>query len=162
MPEFVTIGAGCGAHPMAIVQFIAVMFTVLALVPGGAHLIELPGKIGLDERDYLIVQRIYRGWAISGVALVAALASTLWLAVQSWPQEVPFVLASSAFVLLLVTLIVFFIRIFPVNKVTGNWTRAGPDFEHLRRRWEYGHAINAVLTLIAVAANVLACLLWNG
>ena len=148
--------------PIEFVQFVAVMFTVLALVPGGAHLLELPNKLRLDEDDYLIVQRIYRGWALAGVVLLAALASTGWLAILSRSQAVPFYLASAAFALLLATLATFFVFVFPVNKATENWTVAGGDFERLRARWEYTHAANAVLTLVAVGAVVAAGLSWAG
>jgi hypothetical protein len=41
------------------------VLTALALVPAGAHLFELPNKIGLSQDRYFIVQSIYRGWALS-------------------------------------------------------------------------------------------------
>ena len=45
------------------VQFLALLLTALALVPGGAHLSALVNKVGLAEDQYFIVQSIYRGWA---------------------------------------------------------------------------------------------------
>ena len=53
------------------------MLTALALVPAGAHLFELPNKIGLDQEPYFIVQGIYRGWALFGIVLFGALAANL-------------------------------------------------------------------------------------
>jgi hypothetical protein len=50
--------------PSRLVPFAAIILTALALVPGGAHLLALPNKIGLTQADYFIVQGIYRGWAI--------------------------------------------------------------------------------------------------
>jgi hypothetical protein len=144
-----------------IVQFVAVMLTVLAVIPGGAHLLELPNKMALDRDAYMIVQRIYRGWAMAGVVLVAALLATLWLAIASRSQALPMTLASSAFFLVLATLITFFIWVYPVNQATGQWTAAPTDFERLRAQWEYTHAVNAVLTLLAVAATVAASLSWK-
>jgi hypothetical protein len=47
-----------------ILQFTAIILTALALVPAGAHVLELPNKIGLDRDHYMIVQQIYRGWAL--------------------------------------------------------------------------------------------------
>ena len=63
-----------------LVQFLAILLTALALVPAGAHLAELPNKIGLDQEAYFIVQNIYAGWALFGIVLfgyapVAALQS---------------------------------------------------------------------------------------
>ena len=61
------------------VQFLAVILTALALVPAGAHLFELPNKIGLEQESYFIVQNIYRGWALFGIVLFGALAANLAL-----------------------------------------------------------------------------------
>ena len=47
-------------------QLSAILLTALALVPAGAHLFELPNKIGLSQQDYFVVQGIYRGWRCSG------------------------------------------------------------------------------------------------
>ena len=145
-----------------IVQFIATMLTVMALVPGGAHLLELPNKMKLDRDAYLTVQPIYRGWALAGLPLAGSLIATLWLAWFSRTQPLPPLLASTAFLLLLATLISFFVFIFPVNKATRQWTMTTDRFDAMRARWEYTHAANAVLTLLAVAATLAAGLSWRG
>ena len=147
--------------PIKVVQFVAILFTVLALIPGAAHLIELPNKMALDRESYMTVQRIYRGWALAGVVLLGALLTTLWLAILSRSQALPMLLAFSAFALLLVTLITFFVWVYPVNQATAQWTIATTDFERLRARWEYAHAVNAVLTLVAVATTAAASLTWR-
>ena len=43
-----------------LLQFVAMVLTALALVPGGAHLFALANKINLSESDYFITQSIYR------------------------------------------------------------------------------------------------------
>jgi hypothetical protein len=48
-----------------LLQFVAMVLTALALVPGGAHLFALANKIHLSESDYFVAQGIYRGWACS-------------------------------------------------------------------------------------------------
>jgi len=65
------------------VRFLSVMFAALALVPTMAHLFELPNKIGLPRDEYLIVQQIYRGWALAGILVLGALLSTLALTIIS-------------------------------------------------------------------------------
>jgi hypothetical protein len=142
-------------------QFAAIIFTVLALVPGGAHLLELPNKLKLDDQSYMIVQRIYSGWALAGVVLAGAIISNLWLAVRSRPQALPFAFACASAALLVITLITFFIWVFPANQATEQWTSAPENLAQLRSQWERTHAINAILTLFAVIATVLASLLWN-
>jgi hypothetical protein len=142
-------------------QFIAILLTALALVPVGAHLLELTHKISLDQAQYLTVQQLYRGWAFLGAVLIAALLANLVLAVWSRPQAKPMLLAGAAALLLAATLAVFFIWTFPVNQATGNWTAAPADWAALRDRWEYSHAVNAVLTFVALAASVASSLSWS-
>lgn len=148
--------------PIKAVQLLAIIFTALALVPGGAHLIELPNKIGMPRDDYMIVQQIYRGWALSGFVLAAALAFTLALTIMSRGQTLPFVFAAAGFALLLATLAAFFIWVFPVNRATHDWTVATEDFRQLRAQWEYTHAANAIATFAALVATVAASLAWSG
>lgn len=142
-------------------QFAAIVLTALALVPVGAHLLELAAKISLDQAQYLTVQQIYRGWAFLGVVLIAAMLANLILAFRSRSQTMPMLLAGAAALLLAVTLTVFFTWTFPVNQATANWTAAPADWEDQRARWEYSHAANAVLTFLALLATVAASLGWS-
>ena len=87
--------------------------------------------------------------------------TTFWLAMIGRSQWLPKVLAFSAFALLLVTLITFFVWIYPVNRATAQWTIATDEFERLRVRWELTNGANAVLTLLALAATVAASLSWR-
>ena len=141
-----------------LVQFVAIMLTSLSLVPAGAHLFELPNKIDLPEQDYFVVQGIYRGWALFGIALIGALLANLLLAILLRHQGSRFWLALAAFVLIAATLAIFFIWTFPANQATANWTVVPPDWQALRRQWEYAHAVNAVLTFVALACVSLTTL----
>ena len=58
----------------------AVVLTALALVPAGAHVLALPNKIDLPQASYFIVQGIYAGWWIGGLAWAVALAANAALA----------------------------------------------------------------------------------
>lgn len=53
---------------------------------------------------------------------------------------------------------VFFAWTYPANLATENWTRVPPDWEALRRRWEYSHAANAGLLFLALCSAVLSVL----
>jgi hypothetical protein len=57
------------------------------------------------------------------------------------------------------TLAAFFIWVYPANQATANWTTVSEDWERLRRQWEYGHAVNAALTFLALGATTAAALL---
>lgn len=101
------------------------------------------------------MQQIYRGWAIFGLPLVAALIASAALAVLARSDARLFAAAVVATVCIAVTLVIFFSFTFPVNQATQNWTVVPDGWEALRARWEWSHAVNAMLMLTALIA-----LLW--
>jgi hypothetical protein len=142
-----------------VVQFFAIILTALALVPGGAHLFALPNKIDLAQEPYFIAQGIYRGWALFGIVLFPALAANLILPVMLRHQRTPFWLAVVAFLCIAAMLVIFFTWTYPANVATDNWTAAPANWAELRTRWEYSHAVNAVITFAALCAVTLSALL---
>ena len=144
---------------LRVAQFLAIVFTALALVPAGAHLSELPNKIGLAQDDYFVVQSIYRGWALFGIALFGALGANLVAAILVRRQRAPFWLAFLGFLLVAATLVIFFTWTYPANQATSNWTVVPQNWQELRLQWEYAHATNAVLTFLALCAITLSVLL---
>jgi hypothetical protein len=140
-------------------QFLALVLTALALVPSGAHLLALPNKMDLSEAQYFTVQGIYRGWALLGIVLCAAILADLALVIVLRRQRAAFRCALAAFLLMAATLAIFFAWIFPANQVTVNWTVVPENWRALRAQWEYSHAVNAVLTFLALCAVALATLL---
>lgn len=145
-----------------IFQFLSIVLAALCLVPSGAHLLELPNKIGLETETYRTVRQLYQGWALSGIVLVGAIASTALLAYLSQPQGAPALLALAAFAFLVATLVSFFVFILPVNQATENWTVLPANWTELRPRWEYAHAANAGLNFFALVCVVLSALTWQG
>lgn len=139
-------------------QFLAIVLTALSLVPGGAHLFELPNKIGLPQEAYFTVQAIYRGWALFGFVLVPALLVNLLLAFAVRHSVRSSALALMAAVLMAANLAIFFGWTYPANVATENWTTPVPGWEALRAQWEYSHAVNAMLTFGALCLVVLSTL----
>lgn len=139
-------------------QFLAIVLTALSLVPAGAHLFELPNKIGLPQEAYFTVQGIYRGWALFGFVLIPALLADLFLAFAIRRAVRPSALALMAAVLMAANLAIFFTWTYPANLATENWTTPVPGWETLRTQWEYSHAVNAVLTFGALCLVVLSVL----
>ena len=145
---------------MRLLAFLAPVLTALALVPGGAHLFALPNKLALGEAEYFAVQQIYRGWALLGIVLFAALFANLlfaWL-LRRRGAGGAYRLALAAFLLVAATLAIFFVWTFPANQATQNWTFAPADWRALRAQWEWSHAVNAVLTFLALCAAMAASL----
>src|SRR5262245_14840742 len=135
-------------------QFLAIVLTALALVPGGAHIMELPAKIEMPEEPYFVVQQIYRGWALAGVVIFAAIFANLASALLARHSPRQFWLSLMAAVLIAGTLAIFFGWTYPANQVTGNWTSTPAEWERLRTEWEYSHAVNALITFVALLCSV--------
>ena len=135
---------------MRVLQFLCVIVTALAFVPSGAHLFELPNKIGLVQEHYFVVQAVYRGWALFGIVIFAAIGLNLLLAVMLWRRDRTCRPSLAAGLIMAATLVIFFAWTYPANQATANWTLATPDWEKLRTQWELSHAANAVLTFIAL------------
>jgi hypothetical protein len=142
-----------------LLQFVAMMLTALALLPGGAHLLELPNKIHLSESDYFITQSIYRGWALLGIVLIGAALANLTLAVLMRAQRASSVFALISGICLLATLAIFFTFTFPANQATNNWTQVPTEWQQLRWQWELSHAVNAVVTFVAFCSLTISLLL---
>lgn len=145
--------------------FLGILLTAISMAAGLAHLFELPNKIHLSREDYLTVQQIYRGWALLGIAVVGALLSTMILCVLVRSNAQRFYPVLIAMVCIALSLFIFFLVTYPVNQETNNWTSLPADWQELRLRWEYSHAVGAVLYLVAFIALVLAalkaCISWD-
>ncbi len=141
---------------VVVVSFLAIVLTGTALVAPGAHLYEMAHKLTLTEDQYYLVQGNYQGWWIAGLLLPAALLANGALTVFAWKNALTRALALGAAALVGLNLIIFFIWTNPVNSATENWTVRVPDWQALRLQWEYSHAINAGITLLAFLLAVAA------
>lgn len=140
---------------LRVVQFLVVLVTALALVPAGGHLFELPNKIDLSRDAYQTVQGVYAGWAWLGILDLAALIMNAVLAIRLRRQCLAFSFALTSALCFIVFFAIFFTWTFPSNQATVNWTALPDDWSRLRQKWEYSHAANAVVILIALCAVTL-------
>lgn len=144
---------------MALLKFLALVLTAIALMPSAAHLFELPGKIDLARDPYFTVQTIYAGWSKFGFPIFAAILANLALALAHWRHRKGLgVFAGLSALLIAASLGVFFTWIFPGNAETANWTTPTDNWEMLRHDWEYGHAANAVIVFAAFIATCIAAI----
>jgi len=138
--------------------FLSLLFAALALAPAMAHLLELPNKIHLARDNYLIVQQIYRGWALLGFVVAGALLSTLLLTITVRKERKAFMFAFIALLCIAGTQVVFWTYTYPANQATHNWTMLPANWVELRRQWEYSHATSAVLNLVALVTLIVSVL----
>lgn len=140
------------------IGFLAILTVAVCLVPAGAHLFEMRNKMLLSPDSYMTVQAIYAGWALFGIAILAALVFTLWHTVLVWRLPRGRWLSLLSFILIAATQAIFWTATFPMNVLTENWTVMPTDLEAARRQWEYSHAASAVLTGLALLAIVVSAL----
>jgi hypothetical protein len=144
------------SRPADILGVLALVFVAVCLAPAGAHLAEMPNKLALSAADYMVVQQIYRGWALFGIPIFTALALSLAYAIAVWRHPPARRLALLAFLALAATQAVFWTWTYPMNVLTQNWTVTPADLDAARRQWEYSHAVNAVITFAALVLVTLA------
>lgn len=144
-----------------IVQFLAIVFLAVALIPAGAHLAALPNKVRLPEWEYFTVQGIYRGWAILGFFWPLALVTNASAAFLVRAQSGPFWLAVFAALCVGLTLAIFVLWTLPANEATRNWTTVPRNWEALRMQWEYSHAANTGLVFLALCLSTTSALCWQ-
>jgi hypothetical protein len=112
----------------------------------------------LSTAEYMTTQKIYAGWAFFGVAIIAAIVFTLTHTLMVRAKRTAFVLSLTALLCLGATQVIFWTSTYPMNVATNNWTNTPQNFEAARRQWEYSHAVNAVLTFVALVAITLSAL----
>jgi len=141
-------------------SFITLLLAALTLVPGMAHLLEMPHKMQLSQESYGATQYIYRGWALLGLLQFGAIICSFLLYRAARDRRAAR-LALIAWVCLLLTLVIFFSFTYPVNKATENWSVLPVNWEELRMKWEYSHGASALLELLAYILLLSAVLRSN-
>jgi hypothetical protein len=58
-----------------------------------------------------------------------------------------------------VPLVIFFTWTYSANQATSNWTVVPANWRELRAQWEYSHAVNAILTFVALCTVTQAVVL---
>ncbi|MEJ7683011.1 MAG: hypothetical protein WKG06_35175 [Segetibacter sp.] len=144
-----------------VLRFTTILFAVITLSALMTHLLEFRGKINLSKGNYQVVQSIYRGWAWLGIFEVGAILLTLIWTITNRKNKNIFILLLSALICFTISLIIFFIFTFPANQAAVNWTQLPQQWEPLRMKWEYSHAIRAVLNLIGFSF-LIVCLIKSG
>jgi hypothetical protein len=143
------------------IRYINLGFAVLVVLAPMAHVLELPNKLALDAGLWLAVQQhLYRGWGpfLGGPTEIGALLTSLWLIYLRQRSSAVLwatVLAGGGYAGMLVA---FFLFNEPVNVAVLAWTPTSlpTDWTSYRARWEAGHAIAAMLSVMSLAALVWA------
>jgi hypothetical protein len=77
----------------------------------------------------MLLQQIYRGWALFGSLIVAALAATALQALLLRHDRGGFRLSPFALLCLVAAKALFWLFSFPINVASANWSKMPEDFE---------------------------------
>ena len=137
-------------------RFLAVVITGLALIAPAAHAFELLNKFSLPKAEYFIVQQVYSGWWWIGLLLPLAFLANLANGIFLKKDKTAMLLSIAAAALIALNLTIFMPFTQPANVATENWIVQPGNWEALRARWEYSHAVNAAINFLAFCSAVLA------
>jgi hypothetical protein len=146
---------------LRITRFVAVMLAALTLGLSFCHLMQLPSRLGWDQ--YLWVGSTVQGGlyaAFGSVGAVIFVATVIVLALLAYfvreHGRPGFALALVAAILFAAAFASWWVLVYPANVELAKWVN-GPvpaDWTDTRARWEWGHAIIALVELIGFAALV--------
>jgi hypothetical protein len=133
--------------------YAALLTLALSLGASFSHVLELPNKLSLGAHEYMTVQAIYQSFGpVATILEPLTLVSLVGLAIVA-RQRTHLVIALVAFV---VSVIVWFAAVNPMNAEFARWRGAPPDsWMAVRDRWEWGHVAVFALKLVAYLS-----LLW--
>lgn len=146
-------------------RFLAVLLAALSTGASWCHVLELPAKLAWDGPLYVAVQNeppgLYLGFGTVGAAVeVAAVLGVAGLAFLVRRRRPASRLTLAAAAALGAALLLWWLRIAPANAVMAAWTpdTVPADWLRWRDQWEYTHAANFVLKLVALGALVASVL----
>lgn len=151
--------------PLKAIRFIALMLAALTLGLGFCHLMQLPSRMGWDQYLWVgstVQGGLYAMFGTIGAAIFVATVIALGLLAYFVREHgrPGFRLALASAVLFALALVLWWVLIYPVNVELAKWVD-GPvpaDWTEYRARWEWGHAIIALVELSGFAALIGAVL----
>lgn len=145
-------------------RFITLLLAALGLVMGGAHALELLPKMQYDAKMYAAVtSTLYRYYGLVGGPLqVAAIVAAILLSylVRGQPS---FRLTLFGTLVLVLSLVLWFTLVAPVNAEWSRVIKSGPEsvplaYQRLCPRWEYGHVAAFIAWLIGFSLLLFSVL----
>jgi hypothetical protein len=144
-------------------RFAAIYLTALTLSLTFCHLLEMPRKMQYGERLYVAVQHslyLYFAW-VGAFAEVGAVVFLIVLSILLRNRGAVFHLTAAATLCIAAGLAIWFAVVSPANAQMAQWSSVPlpANWANVRRQWEIGHAVSAVLDLVGFGALVLSVVL---
>jgi predicted signal transduction protein with EAL and GGDEF domain len=145
-------------------RFITLMLTAFSLSLSMTHLLELPQRMHFDQQLWVrvtVVENVYKLFGTVGAAFeITAILTAILLAFLVRRRGSTFYWTLSGAILLVLAFVSWIVFIAPMNAEFAKWlTNPIPaDWTRYRDRWEYAHALNAVIKIIAVGSLAISVL----
>lgn len=147
-------------------KFLTLLLTALSLTMTSAHLLELSPKLKLDPQLYAAINgTLYANFAsIGAIYMVGSIVFAIALAIMLRNRTMVRGWTFAGALALLLGLVSWIILVAPVNRAIATALQHAPSavphlWQLMRPRWEYGHVVGFVCTLIGFCALLLAVLL---
>jgi Domain of unknown function (DUF1772) len=144
-------------------RFIAIVLTALSMGLSFSHLLELPPKMLFDGQLWVTITTkglYYLFGSVGAVIEVGSIVTAIVLAFLLRGRGLAFSLTLGGAILLALALALWSIFIAPVNAELAKWTSTSfpSDWMRYRDRWEYTHAVNAIIKLVAFGSLLCSIL----
>jgi hypothetical protein len=143
-------------------QFVAMMLMAFVVAAGLAHAMELTPKMAYDAQLYVELHRtLYRFYGpTAGIAEFLATIVIVGLAWRVRECRGIFLPTAASAALMIIAHLAFYVIVQPANATMVSWPldKIPAEWTRWRDRWEYGHALRALLTTAAFGALVISLL----
>ncbi|HEY9608080.1 hypothetical protein [Allocoleopsis sp.] len=146
-------------------RFITLMLAFLSLSPSMAHLLEMPQRMKFDQQLWVqvtVFENVYRLFgSVGAVFEVGAILAAIVLTTLVRKHRSGFYWTLAGTLLLVLALVSWILFVAPMNAEFAQWlTNPVPvNWTRYRDQWEYAHATNAVIKLLALSLLVLSVLI---
>ena len=143
-------------------RFMTVILTALSAGLSFAHLLELPPRVFYFDARLWVATTTKGLYALFGtvgaVTEVGSILTAVVLVFSTRGRGAAFCLTSAGATLLALAFASWVAFVAPVNAELAKWTADSfpADWTRYRDQWEYAHAANAVVKLVALCALVLS------
>jgi Domain of unknown function (DUF1772) len=145
-------------------RFITLMLAAFSLSLSMTHLLELPQRMQFDRELWVrvtVVENIYKLFGTVGAAFeITAILTAIILMFLVRNRGSTFYWTLGGAILLVLAFVSWIVFIAPMNAEFAKWlTNPIPaDWMRYRDQWEYAHAVNAVIKIIAVGLLAISVL----
>ncbi len=145
-------------------RFTTIVLTAFSLSLSMAHLMEFPQRMKFDQQLWVKVTVFENLYALFGsvgaVFEIGAILTAFILAFLVRGRGQTFAWSLGGAVLLLVAFVSWIVFVADANAELAKWLTnpVPPDWTRTRNQWEYAHAANALIKIVAFSLLVISLL----